>query len=93
MLPYIKTVPQGEDIVIEDWPPKRPIKEKKQGDKPPPPKMIMTGSANLVLIVSAGLVRPMQIPVGSVLALPVPKTSVASAARVSKLATPTILVL
>ena len=55
---------------MEDQPLARPIKEKKKGDKPPSLKMIMTGSANLVLIVSMGPVRPMQIPVGSLSALP-----------------------
>ena len=46
--------------------------------------MIVTGSANLVPITPTGPVRPMQIPVGSMPALPVPKTRVASAARVNK---------
>ena len=34
LLPYIEPVPQGEDIVMEDQPVDRPIKEKKE-EKPP----------------------------------------------------------
>ena len=74
MLLYSETIPEGEDIVIEDWPLEQLIKEKKKkGDKLPSPKMIWTGSKNPVPIVPAGLVRLIQIPVDSVPALPASK--------------------
>ena len=60
VLPYIETIPQGEDIVIEDQPPEQLIKEKKkQGDKLPPLKIIVTVSVNPVPIVPVGQVRLM----------------------------------
>ena len=83
VLPYIETVHQGKDVVMEDQPSEQLIKEKK-GDKPSPPKMIVTGSANLVPIAPAGPVRLMQIPVGSTSALPASNVGGASAANGSK---------
>ena len=72
-------------MVMEDWLVDRLIKEKKEEEeKLPPTKMIISGSANPVPITPIGLVRSMQIPVGSMPALPVPKTKVASTARVNK---------
>ena len=55
-------------------------KKKKKRDKLPP-KMVVTESANLVLIVPAGPVRPMQIHIGSIPALPVSKIGGASPAK------------
>ena len=76
---------------MEDWPVERPIKEKKKkGDKLPPSKMVVTGLVNPAPIVPAGPVRPMQIPVDNVPALPVAKTSVTSMARVNKPVAPAV---